>query len=291
MPTDKRWNRSVARGALVASLCATLGCAPANQGASSPPYPPPAAPPPATVTAAAATTAPSRPNPIGQMAHIAEATFQMGSEAGGPDEKPVHAVHLAPFDLDLTEVTVSEYAKCVQARACAAAPTTVTWPGITSAEEEVSADECNDSRPDRQDHAVNCVDWSMADAYCRWAGKRLPTEEEWEYGACAGNCDETFGRSNGRSAAHGATRRPDSSRVAKGRPGPFGLYDMAGNVWEWTASAYCPYDHPSCGDPRRVVRGGSWSLVDYLFVRLADRSPSQSSSRNPNVGFRCARSS
>jgi formylglycine-generating enzyme required for sulfatase activity len=65
---------------------------------------------------------------------------------------------------------------------------------------------------------------------------------------------------------------------------------MAGNVWEWTASAYCPYDHPGCGDPRRVVRGGSWSMQDYLFVRLTDRSPADPSNRNTNLGFRCARS-
>jgi formylglycine-generating enzyme required for sulfatase activity len=87
-----------------------------------------------------------------------------------------------------------------------------------------------------------------------------------------------------------ATRWPFTGRVATTWPGPFGLYDMAGNVWEWTASPYCPYDHPGCGDARRVVRGGSWSVVDYLFVRLSDRSPSDASTRNTNLGFRCAKS-
>jgi formylglycine-generating enzyme required for sulfatase activity len=166
----------------------------------------------------------------------------------------------------------------------------VSWPGITPADQALFADECNDDRPDRQDHAVNCIDWIMADAFCRWAGKRLPTEEEWEYAACGGDCDES-GRlgSDARAITRGAARWPGTGRVARGKPDAFGLYDMAGNVWEWTSSAYCPYDHPGCGDPRRVVRGGSWSMVDHLFVRLTDRSPSDPATRNTSIGFRCAK--
>jgi formylglycine-generating enzyme required for sulfatase activity len=245
---------------------------------------------PAATSAAPAVIAP-RASPIGKMAHIPEATFKMGSEVGEPDEMPVHPGHVAAFDMDLTEVTVAQYSRCVHAGACVAAPGVVQWPGVTSDDQQLSKDMCNEDRPDRQDHAINCVDWSMADAYCRWAGERLPTEEEWEYAACGGDCNELMKSQLGRAIARGAARWPYTSRVAGASPGPFGLHDMAGNVWEWTASAYCPYDHPGCGDPRRVVRGGSWSVVDFLFVRLTDRSPSDPSTRNTNVGFRCARSS
>jgi formylglycine-generating enzyme required for sulfatase activity len=222
------------------------------------------------------------------MAAIPAATFRMGSEIGEPDEMPVHPVHVASFTLDLTEVTVHQYADCVRAGACAPAGGVVRWPGVTDEDQQLSKDICNEDRPDRQDHAANCVDWAMAEAYCRWAGKRLPTEEEWEYAACAGDCGETTRSKLARSGARGAAHWPFTARVASGRPGPFGLFDMAGNVWEWTASTYCPYDHPGCNEPRRVVRGGTWSMVDFLFVRLTDRSPSDPSTRNTNLGFRCA---
>ena len=247
----------------------------------------PSAAPPVAPSAATDTTPGA---PAGRMARIPEATFRMGSETGEADERPVHEVHVAAFDLDLTEVTVGDYGRCVQSHSCDPAPTKVWWPGVTNADQDRFGDECNDSRADRQDHAVNCVDWAKADAFCRWAGKRLPTEEEWEYAACAGDCNLSLNAGSERAVLHGSTRWPGTARVG-GSAGPFGLYDMAGNVWEWTASKYCPYDHPGCGDSRQVIRGGSWSMVDYLFVRLTDRSPSNPSTRNTNVGFRCARSS
>ena len=248
-----------------------------------------AAPAPVARTSASGVTA-VQTSPVGRMAHIPSATFRMGSEGGERDEAPVHSVRVGAFDLDVTEVTVAEYASCVKAGACVPAPAVVQWPGVTGDDQQLSKDICNENRPDRQDHAVNCVDWNMADVYCRWTDKRLPTEEEWEYAACGGVCNEETSGPKLRAALATAARWPFTSRVASGSLGPFGLYDMAGNVWEWTASAYCPYDHPGCGDPRRVVRGGSWSMIDYLFVRLTDRSASVLSTRNTNLGFRCARS-
>ncbi|MGD0528515.1 MAG: SUMF1/EgtB/PvdO family nonheme iron enzyme [Polyangiaceae bacterium] len=281
------------RGYLTGPLLCLVACATASPAASpaTPPAPsgPDAVEPP--TPASAASTTPGLPSPIGRMTRLPDATFSMGAELGEADETPVHSVHVAAFDMGLTEVTVAEYAGCVRAGACAAPGSVVQWPDVSAEEQAESKDACNGDRADRQDHPVNCVDWSMADAYCRWAGERLPTEEEWEYAACAGDCNALTRSKNGRSAVRGAAHWPFTSRVAAGRPGPFGLYGMAGNVWEWTASPYCPYGHAGCSDPRRVVRGGSWTMVDYLFLRLTDRAGSDPSTRNTNVGFRCARSS
>jgi formylglycine-generating enzyme required for sulfatase activity len=265
-----------------------LSCATTNPVTS-----PPVTTPPASSHARAGRElgiAERQPSLVGAMARVPEATYRMGSESGEPDERPVHEVHVAAFDMDVTEVTVAAYAQCVHAGACAPASQMVKFPGASSEDQWLYAEECNDSRLDRQDHAENCVDWSMADAFCRWAGKRLPTEEEWEYAACAGNCETALGGRGGATAILAAARWPFTTRVAKVSSGLFGLYDMAGNVWEWTASRYCPYDHAGCDDPRRVIRGGSWSMADVVSVRLTDRSPADPSNTITNLGFRCAKS-
>lgn len=284
--------RRIIRAPLVAATLAFAGCA--SENASSPATATPGTSRASTETQGAGPSAPvaagePRANPIGRMALVPETTYRMGSDSGEPDERPPHDVHVAAFEMDLTEVTVAQYSQCVQKGGCMPAPIVVQFPGVSPTDQQLYDPECNDSRSDRQDHPVNCVDWKMANAYCRWAGKRLPTEEEWEYAACGGNCDKALGGRGGVGAILTNERWPYTTRVAVTWPGAFGLYDMAGNVWEWTSSVYCPYDHADCDDPRRVIRGGSWSLSDFWFVRLTDRSPADPSNRLTNVGFRCAR--
>jgi formylglycine-generating enzyme required for sulfatase activity len=271
-----------------ASLLVLAGCAALQSPAADPTVAIPGTSTMPGVADPMPTSAVVKPSPVGSMVRIHEASALMGSDWGEADERPVHEVHVAAFDMDLTEVTVSAYEGCVLAGACAPAGSTASWLGITTVDSELYAEECNRDRADRLDYAANCVDWSMADAYCRWAGKRLPTEEEWEYAACGGDCNLALNSGGERSVVRGAARWPGTGRVGRGRPGMFGLHDMAGNVWEWTASRYCSYDHPGCDDARRVVRGGSWSLIDEQFVRLTDRAPSAPEARNTNLGFRCA---
>ena len=211
--------------------------------------------------------------------------FRMGSDEGGADERPVHEVSVPTFALDRTEVTVEAYEACVKAGACtvagAARPTT----------------SCNAGQRDRKRHPINCVDWNQASAYCASAGKRLPTEEEWEY-ASRGADGRTFPWGNAPPSAQvcwngeGRAERTTTCEVGAFPSGasPFGVLDMAGNVWEWTSSAYSEqYGNPPIDD-RHVYRGGSFYFDVPSGLRASARSAGAPSVKSYVLGFRCARS-
>jgi formylglycine-generating enzyme required for sulfatase activity len=184
----------------------------------------------------------------GGMARIPGGTFMMGSDGGNSTEKPVHPVAVAAFSMDVTEVTVAAYGACVTAGKC-------SEPG--------TGDDCNWGKNDRQDHPINCVDWNQATAYCAYAGKRLPTEEEWEY-AARGTDGRTYPWGNEAPRNELCWKRwasKEGTCVVGSHPSgasPFGLQDMAGNVGEWTSSNYCSYPINKCIDTARVSRGGNW---------------------------------
>lgn len=256
----------------------------------------------------------ARPCPSG-MVRVAEGTFWMGSpyEVGDPDEHPRHEVTLSSYCLDRTEVTMRAYAECVGAGRCAAIPTTVAFAGYTEDEARELSAHCNATRDDRGDHPVNCVDWAMADAYCRFRGNRLPSEAEWELAARGtegrlypwGDAAPDHTRLNAAGREHGSTTPmyAGDDGFAQTAPvgsypagaGPYGHLDLAGNVWEWTADAFGAYDAMAARDPRptagrfRVVRGGGWANYRPGWVRGADRFGFPPDTRNSGMGFRCAR--
>ncbi len=178
-------------------------------------------------------------------------------------------VTVAPFSLDLTEVTIDAYAKCVSAGKCSAPNTGGT---------------CNWNVGGKGNHPINCVDWNQATSYCQWAGKRLPTEPEWEWAARGQARGTEYPWGNDAPVAQACWKRSEGTCAVGGYPSgdaPGGIHDLAGNVREWTSTAY--------DDSARVDRGGGWDFGIPSRLRAAARNRSDPSRRYGNLGFRCAR--
>jgi formylglycine-generating enzyme required for sulfatase activity len=195
-------------------------------------------------------------------------------------------VTVAPFCLDITEVTVDAYAACVGSGRCTADhPGQWTPDGTT-----FTADaRCNYGVGGRGSHPMNCVDWGQSGTYCGAQGKRLPTEEEWEWAARGGSQGRVYPWGNAapdfQLCWSGLTRRAGTCSVGSFPAGdaPGGVHDLAGNVWEWTSSNF------DVTGAARVIRGGGWGDVDASGVRSSYRDGNAPSYRYHGLGFRCAR--
>lgn len=194
----------------------------------------------------------------------------------GTENTPRHEVAMARFFMDTHEVTVGAYATCVEKGTCK--PMRKDNPF------------CNIHFTGRDKHAVNCVDWNDADAYCKMVGKRLPREVEWEYAARGGAEHRLYSwgndeptRQNGCYMHEGGT-----CEVGQFAPGAFGLFDMTGNVWEWTSSWFAPYPGEAAKGQFKVYRGGSWSRRFAKWMRNDLRNRYKVDEHSGAVGFRCA---
>jgi len=205
-----------------------------------------------------------------EMVSIPKGCFMMGSENWGDDEKPVHEVCLDEFYMDKYEVTQKDFKREMKTN-----PSKFKGPNLP----------------------VDSATYSDATGYCDTAGKRLPTEAEWEYAARAGTTTEyywgnrfigTYGWVNGNS-------RGTTHPVGLKKPNKWGLHDMSGNVWEWVLDYYkgkyysiSPKNNPEgpIKGGSMVLRGGSWN-VKPSGARSANRSLTRPGSQGDIIGFRC----
>jgi formylglycine-generating enzyme required for sulfatase activity len=223
--------------------------------------------------------------------------FTMGSNEGNDDEKPVHRINLDAYYIDKHEVTVGQYGEFLEANSFDPPPSWTTM-----------------AQPPHENRPVVNVDWKDANTYCKWAGKRLPTEAEWEKAARGtdqriypwGNDPPNPQRANyGKTTWNNHAALVPVGQLQDGKS-PYGIDGLAGNVWEWVSDWYDP-DYYATSPSRnpagpetgkyKVVRGGSWDLAPEN-LRSARRDFNISSTtdydspayRNFNSGFRCAKS-
>jgi len=154
---------------------------------------------------------------------------------------------------------------------------------------------CNWGVVERECHPVNCVSWDQANAFCAWAGKALPTEEQWEL-AARGPDARPFPWNTADPPSSELLRwNTDSGTAEVGShprgATPEGVHDLAGNVWEWTASLWCPdySGSASCSSVQHTDRGGSWASAQEQFVRSAFRESDAIDGGDDRFGFRCVK--
>jgi len=278
-----------------------------------------------------------------------EGWFPMSAPEAWNDELPPHEVYVDAFYIDKYEVTNKQFKEFIDATGY-----------ITGAEDQggssvmVSADQAEtpvlgtdigwkwivgtawyapegpgSNILDKMDYPVVHVSWRDADAYAKWAGKRLPTEAEWEKAARGGTKTNWFwgdmlGNAGKYANLYGEHRKDyiypsqegqvydgysETAPVGSLRPNQFGLYDTAGNVFEWVADWYqydyfknSPRDNPQGPmsgteaveeekmiyvDPLKVIKGGCWFMCE-CYLRPANRQPTEISSHNHGIGFRLA---
>jgi formylglycine-generating enzyme required for sulfatase activity len=249
---------------------------------------------------------PGDPTPCGparaDMACIPPGPFLRGTNRGHKDERPQQTLDLDAYFIDRTETTIADYTTCMKAGAC----------------EKAGPNYRGFSEPKMPATGIN---WFEARTYCRWAGKRLPTEAEWEkaarttdgrtypWGEERADCTHAIIDENiEEGSPNNGCGTGKIFNVASRAPNPYGLYDMSGNAWEWVNDWYSP-NYADCGpdcagkNPKgpcggadtcpgheeRIVRGGSW-FWSYQWCTTTRRRP-HTPENHPfhHMGFRCAR--
>ncbi len=209
------------------------------------------------------------------MVTIKGGCFMMGSDLGPKDQTPAHSICLSDFFMDIYEVNQKDF-KAVMAT--------------------------NPSKFKNDKNPVDSVTWTDADAYCKKIGKRLPTEAEWEFAAREGGKDIAYpgfdskDKLNDFSWNYFNSHNKETHTPGMKKPNAIGLYDMAGNVFEWVSDWHSDnyYKKSIKVDPRgpskgtfKVIRGGSWCSDDIEDMKTRTRLKKKSTRANNESGFRC----
>lgn len=218
---------------------------------------------------------------------LAGGTFDMGSNAAA-NSQPVHAVTVPALEMSRTEVTVAQFAACVNAGTC-------TAPGTFTAS-------CYWNSPGYEDHPINCVSHTQAQQFCAWAGGSLPSEAQWEYAARSQGQAKTFPWGEAPASCALAVINEGGDGCGTGTPWAVcsktmgntdqGLCDMTGNVFEWTLDGWhanytgAPTDGSAWTGGNPLVRGGSFQGAWNTTQRGVYFGPSYV---NVFLGFRCVR--
>ncbi|MEM9462235.1 MAG: bifunctional serine/threonine-protein kinase/formylglycine-generating enzyme family protein [Myxococcota bacterium] len=326
-PERRRWIPAAIAACTAVAAIVAVGFAPRGPVDQLPAsdLPSVGAPPPAEQTNAAANAASRCPD---GMVWIEGGSFFMGADDDDipalQTARPPHKVHVEPYCIDIDEVQVFEFRECSDQGQCHRAFRDSWWPPGTldqaewNRRREALGTLCN-ARTEHHDlHPINCVTWAQARDYCEFQGQRLPTEAEWEFAARGSDGrifpwgDQPPTASHGNlcntectawRADHGLSSGGALSDADDGWPGTapvgsflagtsqYGLHDLVGNVFEWTASDFALYDgHPEGVVARegKVIRGGAFNSINAMFANPALRFSLDPKAHTHGVGFRCA---
>jgi len=271
-----------------------------------------------------------------EMVQLKGGTFQMGTDDEGRDgESPARQVKVKPFAIDVTSVTNEQFLEFIRDTKYKSEAETFGWSFVLdmfvskqvkkTVKDKLEGAEWwlpvegaywrqpfgpKSSIKDRMDHPVVHMSWNDAASYCKWKGKRLPTEAEWEFAARGGLKEKQYPWGNKYEAnrmniwqGKFPTKNTKEDGYAHTAPvtafGPqndYGVYNMVGNVWEWVNDKYKPSvedNRPNRNEEKRVLRGGSYlDSINGKFnhrTRVTTRMGNTPDSGSDNLGFRCAK--